>query len=211
MKAFLSGLMCSVLVISQAIARDSHVAPNGGPQYPGTQNVSGIYAGAMSPSNSGNPSGCATNSLGVFSLIVPSIGLATGTFVMFAQGRVFSGTVTAAADPEKARIRGVLDATFDFTVHITCPDPQCPPDPVLGCSVTPTCDITVTASAKGKFDVNITSASTVSLGVGARLNGDVKLNIDQGQVDSNFVPIPTCIMNLNLDGFKQSNSPTATG
>jgi hypothetical protein len=210
MKAFPTCLMCFVLVIAQALA-DSHVAPNGGPAYPATTNIAGIYAGAMTPQNSGNPANCASNSLGIFSLIVPSNGLATGTFVMFAQGRVFTGTVRAAADPGKARIRGILDATFDFTVHITCPDPQCPPNPVTGICDTPSCDVTVTASAKGKFDVDITSGSTISLGVGARLNGDVKLNIDQGQVDSNFVPIPTCKMRLNLDGFKQSTTTTSTG
>lgn len=189
------------------------------------------------PENSGSPPGCATNSLGIFSLVVPTSGLATGTFIMFAQGRVFTGTVRAAADGEKGRIRGILDATFDFTVHFACDTPQCPqtllPQCTLGCDIgdppvhfncgtpecpqtflpscTGGCDVSVTASAKGKFDVDITSGSTISLGVGARLNGDVKLNIDQGEVDANFVPIPTCKMRLNLDGFKQSNSPTATG
>ena len=207
MKAFLTCLICLVLVVSQGLASNSHVAPNGGPAYPGTQNVTGIYAGAMLPSGPGidpttGQKGCASNSLGVFSLVVPTSGLATGTFVMFAQGRVFSGTVTAAADAEKARIRGILDATFDFTVHFGCNDPQCN----TSTDCTGGCDVMVTASAKGKFDVDITNSSSISFGVGARLNGDVNLNIDQGQVDANLVPIPTCQMSLNLDGFKQSNT-----
>jgi hypothetical protein len=204
MKASRIALTLPVLVISQLLARDPHVAPNGGPAYPGTQNVTGTYAGALIPETPGNPNGCANNSLGIFSLVVPTNGLGTGTFVMFAQGRVFSGTVRAAADGEKGRMRGILDATFDFTVHLGCLDPRCFSTDCVG-----GCDIDVTASAKGKFDVNITSGSTISLGVGARLNGDVKLNIDQGQVDPNtFEPIPTCKMRLNLDGFKQS---TTTG
>jgi hypothetical protein len=207
MKASRIALILSVLVISQLLARDPHVAPNGGPAYPGTQNVVGTYAGALIPETPGNPNGCANNSLGIFSLVVPTNGLGTGTFVMFAQGRVFTGTIRAAADGEKGRIRGILDATFDFTVHFACGTDQCPN--VLGCTG---CDVDVTAAAKGRFDVDITSGSTISLGVGARLNGDVKLNIDQGQVDPNtFEPIPTCKMRLNLDGFKQSTTTTSTG
>jgi hypothetical protein len=208
MKASRIALILHVLLISQLLARDPHVAPNGGPAYPGTQNVAGTYAGALIPQTPGNPNGCANNSLGIFSLVVPTSGLGTGTFVMFAQGRVFSGTVRAAADGEKGRIRGILDATFDFTVHLGCDDPRC--NTSSGC--TGGCDVDVTASAKGKFDVNITSASTISFGIGARLNGDVKLNIDQGEVDADtFVPIPTCKMRLNLDGFKQSTTTTTTG
>jgi hypothetical protein len=121
---------------------------------------------------------------------------------MFAQGRVFSGTVRAAADPEKARIRGILDATFDFTVHFSFGQ--------HGCLETAGCDQDVTAHANGKFDVDITSASTISLGVGARLNGDVKLNIDQGEVNDDLSPHTTCKMRLNLDGFKQSTTTTTT-
>ena len=206
MKAFLGCLMCCVLVISQTFARDPHIAPNGGPAYPGTTaNFAGVYAGVLMPQNSGHPSECALNSLGIFSLVVPQSGLASGDFVMFAQGRVFTGTVQAVADPEKARINGILDASFGFTVHFDCGTPQCPPDPLIGCAGSTGCDVTVTASAKGKFDTDITSSSSISLGVGSRLNGNVVLSIDQGKVDEDLTPISTCKMSLSLDGFKQSS------
>ena len=193
--------MCCVLVISQTFARDPHVAPNGGPAYPGTTaNFAGVYAGVLMPTSPGDKH-CASNSLGIFSLVVPQSGLSSGDFVMFAQGRVFTGTVQAVADPEKATMNGILDASFDFTVHINCGDPGCP---ALDC--VDGCDVTVTTSAKGKFDTDITSSSSISLGVGSRLNGSAVLSINQGQVDAEtFVPIASCKMQLSLDGFKQSN------
>jgi hypothetical protein len=205
MKAFLGCLMCCVLVISQTFARDPHVAPNGGPAYPGTTaNFAGTYAGVLMPTSPGDKH-CASNSLGLFSLVVPQSGLASGDFVMFAQGRIFTGTVQAVGDPEKATMNGILDATFDFTVHFDCGTPQCPPDPLIGCAGSTGCDVTVTSSATGKFDADITSSSSISLGVGSRLNGSAVLNISQGQVDQDLVPIATCKMSLSLDGFKQSN------
>jgi hypothetical protein len=197
MKALLSCLICSVLTMSQTFARDPHVAQNGGPAYPGAANVTGTYAGAIMPQNAGHPPGCATNSLGIFSLVVPASGLSNGTFVMFAQGRVFTGTIQAAADPEKARIRGILDATFDFTVH--------QPFGTNGCLEPAGCDVDVTASAKGRIDTDITSSSSISLGVGARLNGSVRLRIDQGKVDEENLTETSCKMRLSVDGFKQSS------
>ena len=190
MKAFLGWLTCSVLVMSEGFARDPHVAPNGGPAYPATSNVAGTYAGVMMPRNSGSPSGCAMNSLGIFSLVVPTSGLSNGNFVMFAQGRVFSGTIQAAADAEKATIKGILEATFDFTV--------------TDLSTGITAD--VTASANGNIDTDITSSSSISLGVGARLSGKAALHIDQGAINPiTLEPLPTCQMSLSVDGFKQSN------
>jgi hypothetical protein len=209
MKVVFGCLMCSVLVISQTFARDPHVAANGGPAYPGTSgNIAGTYAGVLMPQNAGNPSRCASNSLGIFSLVVPTSGLSNGTFVMFAQGRIFSGTIQAAADPEKGRIRGILDASFDFTVTRIVPvtTRTINPDGTITITTTPTTiETQVTASAKGKIDTDITSSSSISLGIGARLDGSAVLRIDQGELKDDDTPKTTCKMSLNLDGFKQSS------
>jgi len=103
MKVLLAALMCLVFTITQAFAI------SGGPPYPGSTNVVGVYAGVMKrPVGTLDFSGCSTstpdcaaNSLGVFSVGVPTSGTATGTFVMFSQGRVFNGTVRGTADPGK--------------------------------------------------------------------------------------------------------------
>src|SRR5947209_18393795 len=121
MKVLLAALMCLVFMITQSFAI------SGGPPYPGSTNVVGVYAGVMKPKKvpttcatdpttcPDNPPGCSANSLGVFSVGVPNSGLATGTFVMFSQGRVFSGTVQGTADPGKATLKAVLSASFNFT------------------------------------------------------------------------------------------------
>jgi hypothetical protein len=200
MKALFGCLMCFVLTSSQAFAL------SGGPPYPSATNIAGTYAGVMSPRDAGRQN-CALNSLGIFSLVAPPAGLSEGQFVMFAQGRVFSGTIQAVADPGKSTIKGILDATFNFTVHFFCGDPiHCPADPLLGCAGSQGCDVDVTADAKGSMNTTINSASSSSFGIGSRLNGKAVLKISQGQVDSGTLePIFTCKIRLNVDGFKQSN------
>src|SRR5207249_3303130 len=59
---------------------------------------------------------CTENSEGIFSITVPSSGTSTGTFVMFSQGRVFSGNIQGTADAGTQKMSGVLHATYDFTV-----------------------------------------------------------------------------------------------
>src|SRR6266404_1277021 len=106
MRVLLAALMCLVFTITQAFAI------SGGPPYPGATNVVGVYAGVMKPKFPStcpadpttcpdDPPTCSANSLGVFSVGVPDSGLATGTFVMFSQGRVFSGSIQGTADPGK--------------------------------------------------------------------------------------------------------------
>ncbi|MDQ6809456.1 MAG: hypothetical protein M3Z64_08565, partial [Verrucomicrobiota bacterium] len=95
MKAILGSLLCIVLATSQAFGI------SGGPQYPGGTNLVGTYAGVLQPMfDPTNPS--SSNSIGVFSLGIPTSGTGGGTFVMFTQGRVFSGTIQGVGDPNKA-------------------------------------------------------------------------------------------------------------
>jgi hypothetical protein len=153
------------------------------------------HPGAIPGSCSLQPD-CSANSLGVFSVGVPSSGIATGTFVMFSQGRVFTGTIRGTADPGRATLTGVLDATFDFTLTRTFVNP------ITGEVTTTTTQ--VTASANGNLRTRISSA--------LRLAGTATLNISQGQVDGANEPVVTCEMTLRVSGFKQSNTaPGSTG
>ena len=196
--------MCFVLGASQCFGI------SGGPPYPGGANVVGTYAGVIKrpsdtltvpPAGCSLPAaGCSANSLGVFSVGVPASGISSGTFVMFSQGRVFTGTIRGTADPSKAVLTGVLNATFNFSV--TTFD-------ALGKPTT----TQVTASANGKLKTKITNGSSQSaFGAAAtRLAGTATLNTDQGEVNSTNEPCVTCFMTLRVVGFKQSNSaPTAS-
>lgn len=189
--------MCLVLGSSECFAID------GGPVYPGATNVVGTYAGVIDPVLADSPPTCGANSIGVFSIGVPENGISSGTFVMFSQGRTFTGTISGVADPGKAKLKGVLNATFNFTVSKTSTNS------VTGETTVTTED--VTASANGNLNTQINSGSTATLGVTAtRLRGTATISVDFGQLNPDFSPIIVCEMNMRVKGFKQSNTgPTS--
>ena len=198
MKILLGCLMCVVLAASECFAI------SGGPVFDSGVNVVGTYAGVIRarPLNAPPsekfpddfPPGCSFNSLGVFSVGVPASGIATGDFVMFSQGRVFTGTIRGTADPNTAKLTGVLNATFDFTVSIPGGD-----------------SIDVTAEANGHLKTTISNRSNAAAGTTAiRLAGTAKLNINQGEVNADLSPHTTCEMTLKVKGFKQSSTATTS-
>ncbi|MEO5719901.1 MAG: hypothetical protein ABIR71_00340 [Chthoniobacterales bacterium] len=187
MKILLASLMCLVLTAAQSFAL------SGGPPYPGTTaNVVGTYAGVIRPLATTDP--CGANSIAVFSIGVPQTGVSSGTFVTFAQGRVFTGTLRGTADPGRATLAAILNATFNFGV-ITI-------DPSTG---TPT-TVMVTASANGILDARITTASRSFGPAATRLTGEARLDISHGQLNPDLTPRVTCEINLSVIGFKQSNT-----
>lgn len=92
-------------------------AISGGPQYPGSTDLSGSYAGVMKPKRqpSSTPSPTASpedrNSLGVFAVTMPSTGGGSGSFVLFSHGEIYVGVITATADPTHASLDGVLQSS----------------------------------------------------------------------------------------------------
>jgi len=228
MKIVLGCLMCLTLPLSEGLAI------SGGPVYPGATDVVGTYAGVIKPgcmaceggkqkivkcknfadylaahpdasACSDDPAGCSQNSLGVFSISVPKGGISTGTFVMFSQGRVFNGTINGTADPGRAKLKGVLSATFNFTLNTESRDSD--GNPVI-------LSEQVTAMANGNLNTNIADVSSdAALGASAtRLSGTATLDISQGFVNGDLSPLVSCEMALRVNGFKQSTSAsTSTG
>ncbi|MEY2584096.1 MAG: hypothetical protein QOD80_122 [Verrucomicrobiota bacterium] len=198
MKALFASLLCLVFAASQSFAI------KGGPPYPAGANLVGTYAGILqgvfdptTPSSS--------NSIGVFSIGVPKTGNATGPFVMFSRGRVFSGTISGTADPTKATIKGVLNATFNFSVSRVLIDSD-------GSTHIET--VPVTAHANGPLDATAAaakSARTLSAST-TILRGTAILNISEGQVNASNDPIIVSILSLSVSGYKQSDAaPIGTG
>jgi hypothetical protein len=103
-------------------------AISGGPQYPGSTDLSGSYAGVLKPKRQANPTPVPTgtptptpsvtptpspspedrNSLGVFAVTIPSAGGGSGTFALFSHGEIYVGFIAATADPTHASFDGVL-------------------------------------------------------------------------------------------------------
>jgi hypothetical protein len=187
MKILLACLMCLVLCTSECFAL------KGGPPYPVGTDINGSYAGVLVPPfDPTNP--LASNSLGIFSLRVPSTGNATGTFVMFAQGRTFTGTLDGTGDPNHGNIRAILHASFNYTLSF-----------VDSTGVLRSVD--VTASVNGNMNAQVRSTpSNFFQSSAAVLRGEANMFIDQGGVGSSGIPVLTGALSLLVDGFKQSSS-----
>jgi hypothetical protein len=195
-KALFASLLCLVLTAAQTFAI------KGGPPYPASTNLVGSFAGVMQGLfDPTNPS--ASNSIGVYSIGVPKNGNATGPFVMFARGRVFSGTITATADPTKATIKGVLNATFNYNLSVLVTDSA-------GSHVD---TVPVTATANGPLLSTISATKNKNTGTASTImQGTATLNVAQGHVAANGDPVIVDILSLTVYGYKQSDTaPTGTG
>jgi len=188
-KALFGSLLCLALATSQAFAL------KGGPDYGGgSTSLVGTYAGVLQglfdPTNP-----LSSNSIGIFSLRVPQASLSTGAFLMFAQGRVFRGTINGVGDPNSSSFKGILEATFDYTISFVGADGSVQTIPV-------------TATVNGNLNARVQSGSGFGAAVSATLlRGDATLYIDQGEVDPDtFEPIITSILLMTVNGFKQSNT-----
>lgn len=193
MKILLASLLCLVLGASQCFAL------KGGPPYPGGgTNIVGTYAGVLQAAfDPTNPA--SSNSIGVFSLGIPASGLSTGSFIMFARGRAFTGTINATSDPNRATVRGLLSASYNFNLQRTQLDTNGNPVVV---------SIPITATANGPIQASVVSPRTGGSAVAAtRLTGDATLSITGGFVSGTTGdPIITSILSLAVSGFKQSNT-----
>jgi hypothetical protein len=192
MKAILGSLLCLVLFASECFAL------KGGPPYPGGTNIVGTYAGVLLPTSldpNDIPPSCpgASNSLGVFTLGVPSSGGSTGNFIMFSQGRVFGGTIQGIADPQKARLDAIINATFTYSLVSLTGEP-----PVM-----------ITATALGTVDAVIRPPRSGVSAVTALLRGSAQMQISQGFIDPQSGNPIDCDLSLDVMGFKQSSTPPA--
>lgn len=202
MKAILASLLCFVLCASECFAI------KGGPPYPGgTISVTGTYAGVLEPQfDPTDP--FSTNSLGIFSLGVPSTGLASGAFIMFTRGTTFSGTIQAVGLVTSGQIRGVLSATFTPTSSQAVFT-----DPFGNTIIVSSGDIT--ARADGSLNARVSGASGSSLvGSAALLDGTATVFVTESATvtnpDGTTQDMSTITASLSLDviGFKQSNTAT---
>lgn len=201
MKPVLGCLLCLVLTVAQCFAI------KGGPEYPLGNNIVGTYAGVMQ--GAFDPTDPASsNTIGIFSLGLRGTGTAGGAFLMFSRGRVFTGSIQAFGDPEKASLKGILDARYDFSYTVAVPGEDGSVDLET---------VSVTATANGPITAKIaTGRSAAAFGSVTRLRGEATLHISQGTLENNLDPSIERILSLVVSGIKQSSSvtvaaPSATG
>ncbi len=192
MKAILASLLCFVLLASESFAL------KGGPPYPIGTSAPGLYAGILQPTF--NPSDrFSSNSLGLFTLGVPTTGASTGNLIIFSRGRVYSGSIEGVTDVNKGTITALLNATFDYTTT--------KPDPITHLPVS----IDLTASITGPFTANILVNRNAGIGAAPLLRGNATGLLSNGEVDDDGNLIIVAKLNFDVLGFKQSNTAPAGG
>ncbi len=191
MKAILGSLLCLVLFAAECFAI------KGGPPYPTSTNIIGTYAGVLQPAfDPTDP--FSANSLGVFTLGIPTTGTSSGTFIMFTRGRVFGGTIQGVGDPNKATVSALLDASFNYT--LTFLDDLGVPQ-----------SIEVTASVTGPMNAKVVPTRSPFAASSAKIKGDATVFISNGGVDGEGDPIIDGTLSLDVMGFKQSSAEPASG
>jgi hypothetical protein len=169
-------------------------ALRGGPVFTDQVNVDivGTYSGTLIPDNAESigtdaDDGTTINALGLFSLGVPAVGQATGEFIIFTEGNLITGTVTAVGDPSNGDLKGLLEGTYDFL------------------------DATSTAvsqAARGRIDATVVQPNDFDptdinslLNSFLRISGEAQIGI----IRNGAVGTTPDILRFSVDGVKQSS------
>ncbi len=181
MKVIFPLLLCYVLMISQGYAL------SGGPVFTNSSvAVSGTYSGTLGGITPSDPDHPSTITLGLFVISVPTVGLATGTFILFAKGFTYTGSIEAVADPRSGLFSGLVNAQhYDL-------EPTSFSDGTSGTIKVEDAD------ASGAISATIHSRSNGS----ARLSGSAVLTVTP--VGTSTFTRSTIV--LNVSGFQQSAS-----
>jgi hypothetical protein len=202
MKKLLPLLLCYVFLTAQGLAL------SGGPVFGGggsnTATTVGTYAGVLVPEddqslNPGVSASTLQNSLGVFTVGVPQVDVASGAFVYFQSGQTYVGAIVGVADPERLTFQGLVKAQFDILTRVTVP--------ITGGGGGTTSAVVSTPGgfANGSIDCEFvptagfsSSSPTGSGNTAVRIRGTARLTITATATTSNSALV------LNVDGYKQS-------
>lgn len=212
MKKILPVLLCYVLSASQLYAVDggpvfsSDISPVG--EFSGV--IEGITEtddiGTSGPPIPGDPLPAPNNSattpsnaLGLFDLDVPAVGLASGTFILFADGIVYSGSITASANTNNDKILGILEAST--TITLTSIDTT---------TLATSGSTTVTETSVGEIDARVTGATSTGSSLG-NLVGTANLDISFGEYNTQTLePVVDRTITFNVLGILQSTTAAAS-
>jgi hypothetical protein len=218
MKRILSFLLCIILLKAQAFAL------RGGP--PGADSgtiLVGTYSGTLIPTdanqgtdvldfNTGEKIG-SINSIGLFSVAMPTSGPGTGSFLIFTEGISFAGTITAVGDSGAGTITGLLEATYDFIDFVR--DDQ--GNPVPSTTTDANGNVTTTfptqsyqAAIRGSLNATVQSTA-VSIATASPLSSNFGRIAGTAQTGRMFVGpqgagqlVTDKIVTYTVDGVKQS-------
>jgi hypothetical protein len=195
---FLLGILLSFIMMEAPV-----LALQGGYTLASQSPATGTYAGVLIPIKdtvlTPGTTDFGLNSLGLFTLGLPTTGIGAGTVVIFSNGQTYNGTIQALPDPANiGGIIGIINATFNYNLSETLPGAN-------GAETVTT--IAVTANAQGSFDAQSVSSSESSSPTGVNLDGTSEVNVDHGFVSgSDGTPIVDEQIVFQIEGFQQSTA-----
>jgi hypothetical protein len=200
MKRVLSLLLAFVLIQTQTWALSG--GPFGNVQ--GQSSLTGSYAGVLIPDIL--PVGNAATAIGLFTLVQPDAGLATGNVTVFVNGAAFAGTINGVMDPKTGSFRGLIDAQSTFQVQLPVTTTQI----VGGVPVAITTLQPFNVFAQGSVDAEVSldnevNLFTTSASSPTRIEGTAIIDVFF-DIDVDGTPIITRSTTFSVDGFKQSDT-----
>jgi hypothetical protein len=192
------------LLVAYTFLQSQMWALTGGPNFGGngtSVNVVGTFSGVLLPEfqvgiNVDTSEGA--NSIGIFSVGVPQVGIATGTFAFFGNAQAYNGTITGVADPDKGTLKAILDAPTTLRV---------------GSATTTTggtASATFEGQAIGKMEADIIPSETLFSPTESRLEGSAHLDVFEGDFNADLSVKVASTFDFVVDGFKQSTNVSAS-
>lgn len=193
------------LLLAFVFLRAETYALSGGPNYGGNVDIVGTYSGVLvqvlTPEMTESD---LSGSLAVFTMAIPQTGLARGTTLVFSGGQVYDGTITGVGDvtsSNKASFKGILEASYDFTLSTPSTDSDGNPTVIVS---------SVTATANGTVDAEIFNTNVAST-LTTLIKGTAQVLISNGLVNDALDPIINEVVDYQLTGFRQSTSVSSIG
>ena len=175
-------------------------AKRGGPDFGGTSAaITGTYAGVLQPvlgTTSNALIDLDQNALGLFSITIPFIGMAEGVCAIFNKGEIFTGRMSGVGDPDSGELNMVMEARAVRVISIQV-------SAGAGAGVVGNIDVV----AVGRLEAQIEDSP--SFFAAQRIEGQAVLSSfnDQNR-NADGTPILTGWIQFNVDGFKQTETPT---
>lgn len=208
MNRILSFLLCIVFLKAQVLAMTG--GPNEGSE--SAIDVAGTYSGVLIPSNSEatleTVGGESLNSLGIFTIRLPKAGFGTGAFLIFSEGVLFSGTMTAVGDSGESSVKAIIEATYEYTDFVRDADgnPIFVEDEGFQTEVvTVPARGTVIAEVRHLNPSDLTTTQSSNFG---RISGEAEIAVFGGvSVGTGGNASPSAVLRYTVDGVKQAGAP----
>jgi hypothetical protein len=158
------------------------------------------------------------NSIGLFTVAVPSSGIGQGSFLIFTEGLSYSGTIVAVGDPGAGTLTGILEATYSYVDFVRDDNGDIVYQATTTNGVTTVAPVSDTfeAAVRGSLNANVES-SLASINATSAASGNFGRLSGTAETASLFVGpngagelVTDKVVHYSVDGVKQSITADAS-